>query len=134
MLYQLAKAGFFLYVFLQCWDARGTDIPPFGDVRNPYFKSPDFFLFALLGAVHFVLAIGLVCLGRWARVCLALLFLGTLALWLLNVMSGGSSLLFAVEPSLMISAFAADAVGIGILYVTQPAREAFAPVKSKPAP
>jgi hypothetical protein len=130
--YQVAKSGFFLYVFLQCWDMRGTRIPPFGDVQNHFFKAPDFFLYPLLGAVHFVLAIGLVCLGQWARVCLTLLFLATLGVWLLSQMSGQESLLFPLESATMLSAFAADAIGVGVLYVAQSAREAFAPMKAKP--
>lgn len=127
-LYQLAKTGFFLYVFWQCWQARGTDIPPFGDIRNnPLYEAPGFFLFPLLAGLYFVLAVGLICLGRWARVCLTLVLALVLALWLLHWMSGQSSFLFPLEPSMMISAFAVEAIAIAILYVTPQAKVAFAP-------
>jgi hypothetical protein len=125
--YQLAKAGFLLYVFWQCWQARGTDIPPFGDERNPLYKAPGFFLFPLAAGVQFVLTVGLVCLGNWARVCLTLLLALTLAVWLLHLMSGQSSFLFPLDPSTMVSAFSAEAIAIAILYVTPQARAAFAP-------
>jgi hypothetical protein len=132
-LYQLAKAGFLLYVFWQCWLAKDTEIPPFGDVRNPLFKAPDFYAFPLLAAVLFVLALGLICLGRWARVCVTLLFLAALGLWLLNLRAGQGSLLFPLEPATMLSAFAADALAIGLLYGTAQARNAFAPEKRTPS-
>lgn len=126
-LYQLAKMGFFLYVFWECWQMRGSDIPPFGDVRNPLYKEPGFFLFPLLAGLYFVLAVGLICLGNWARACLTLLLALILALWLLHWMSGQSSFLFTLEPSIMISAFAAEAIAVAILYVTPQAKAAFAP-------
>jgi|HubBroStandDraft_1064217.scaffolds.fasta_scaffold43546_2 hypothetical protein len=126
-LYQLAKMGFFLYVFWQCWQLRGTEIPPFGDVRNPFYKEPGLFLFPLLAGLHFVLAVGLICLGNWARACLTLLVALVLALWLLHLMSGESSFLFTLEPSIMISAFAAEIIAVAILYVTPHAKAAFAP-------
>jgi hypothetical protein len=128
-LYQLAKAGFFAYVFMQCWDARASVAPAFGEVYDPLFKAPYFFLFPALGVYHFVLAIGLICMGNWARACSMLLLLATVGWWLLEQMSGHRSLLFPIEPSTMISAFAAEAVAIAILYVTPQAREAFAPAK-----
>lgn len=128
-LYQLAKAGLFLYVFMQCWDARGSEVPPFGEVYDPLFKSPYFFLFPLLTAYHLVLTIGLVCLGNWARALSMLLLLSTVGVFFLERLSGHRSLLFPIEPSTMISAFAAEAVAIAILYVTPQAREAFAPAK-----
>jgi hypothetical protein len=128
-LYQLAKAGFFAYVFLQCWDGRASVAPPFGEVYDPLFKAPYFFLFPALGVYHFVLAIGLLCLGNWARACSMLLLLSTVGWWFLDQFSGHRSLLFPIEPSTMISAFAAEAIAIGILYVTPQAREAFAPAK-----
>jgi hypothetical protein len=129
VLYQLAKAGFFAYVFLQCWDARESVAPPFGEVYDPLFKTPDFFLFLALAVYSFVLAIGLLCLGDWARACSLFLLLPSAGWWFLEQMSGHRSLLSPLDPSTMISAFAAEAIAIGILYVTPQAREAFAPAK-----
>jgi len=131
-LYQLAKAGFFGWVFLKCWDAQGGQFPPFGDVRNPLFESPYFFLYPLLGLFCVVLAFGLLALQNWARAASALLLIIAVPWWLLQTSGGHTSMLFPVEPSTMLAAFAAEAVAVGILYITQEAKEAFLPSDLKP--
>jgi hypothetical protein len=131
-LYQVAKAGFFSWVFLQCWQARGGQFPPFGDVRNPLFESPYFLVFPALALFCVVLALGLLALQNWARAASALLLIVTVPWWLLETSGGHASMLFPVEPSTMLAAFGAEAVAVGILYITQEAKEAFSPSDLKP--
>jgi hypothetical protein len=131
-LYQLAKTGFFGWVFLQCWQAQGGQFPPFGDVPNPLFESPYFFLFPLLGLIHVVLSFGLFALRNWARAALALLLIVAVPWWLLQTGGSHTSMLFPLEPSIMLAAFGTEAVAVGILYITQEAKEAFSPSDLKP--
>jgi hypothetical protein len=132
-LYELAKVGFFVWVFLKCWDAQGSEFPAFGDVHNPLFEPPYFFFFPLLALFHVVLAVGLLCLQNWARAASALLLIFTIPWWLLETGGGHTSLLFPVEPSTMLAAFGAEAVAIGILYVTEEAKAAFSPRDPRPS-
>lgn len=129
MLYQLAKAGFFGWVFWQCWQAQGTGIPPFGEVEahNPVFEAPLFFLFALIAALHLVLAFGLLALGRWARAFSTFPLIGAALWWFLQNVAGYRSLSLPVDGSVILAAFAAELLALAILYVTPEARAAFAP-------
>lgn len=129
-LYQLAKGGFFIYVFLQCWQLQGSDMPPFGgDVHNPLFKSPYMFLFPLLAVFQLMTCLGLFFRADWARVFCLFLPVGTIPLWFLEWLVGYRSLLFPVAPSTMVTFFALELIAIALLYGTPQAKEAFAPVR-----
>ena len=132
-LYQLAKVGFLGYVFLQCLQAQGSGIPPFGEVdaHNPLFESPYFFLFALLAIYYLVVAFGLFALQNWARLCSTLLLVSAVLWWVLRL-TGYQALVLPVEFSTVLSALALEVIAVAILYVTPQAREAFAPRKQGP--
>lgn len=135
-LYQLTKAGFFAWVFWQCWQAQGSGIPPFGEVEahNPIFETPNFFLFALLVVFHLALSFGLLALGNWARVGCAFLLFSTIPWWFLENIAAYRSLSLPVDTSAILAAFALEAIAITIVYVTPGAREAFAAEKGNVRP
>jgi hypothetical protein len=128
-LYQLAKVAFFAWVFAQCWEARGTGIPPFGDVaaHNPMFETPLFLLFAVLAVCHLVLAVGLSSLGAWARTCSWLLLFTGVLYWFFGHVFGYTTLLIPVENSKILSAVFLEVLAMAILYVPAQVREAFVP-------
>jgi len=132
LFYQLAKVGFFGYVFLQCLQAQGSGIPPYGEVEvhNPLFESPYFFLFALLAIYHLVVTFGLLALQRWARAGSALLLVSAVLWWVLQV-AGYRFLVLPVETSTVLSALAVELIAVAILFITPQAREAFAPAEPK---
>lgn len=129
VLYQLAKAVFFGWVFWQCWLAQGSSAPPFGEVdaHNPFFQSPLFLVFAVIGLFHAAVGVGLLSLGNWARVCSVLPLISLLPWWTLEHLMGVTALAFPVELSRILAVIAAELIAIAILYITPEAREAFAP-------
>jgi hypothetical protein len=131
ILYQLAKAVFFGWVFWQCWAAQGSGVPPFGeaDAHNPFFEAPLFFVFAALGVFQFVVGMGLLSLGNWARACATLPLISVLPWWILERVMGYTWLAFPVEFSAMLAVCAAEAIALAILYGTAESRAAFAPAE-----
>lgn len=132
-LYELAKVGFFAYIFLQCLQAQGSGIPPYGEVdaHNPLFEAPFSFLFAILAVYHLVLVPGLFAMKRWARAGSNLIVAGSILWWILKHVAGYQILTIPVELSTVLSALTLEAIAVGILYITPQAREGFAPTEQK---
>ena len=133
VLYQLAKVGFFVWVFWQCWQAQGSGIPPFGEVdaHNPLFEAPYFLLFAILAVYYLLVVFGLFALQNWARAGSAMLLVGSVIWWILKRVAGYPMPAVPVEVSTVLSALALEAVAVALLYVTTQAREAFVPTERR---
>lgn len=132
-LYELAKVGFFGYVFVQCLQAQGSGLPPYGDVdaHNPLFESPVFFVFAVLAVYHLALVLGLFTLRNWARAGSTFVLVCAGLWWILQNVAGYKALAIPVDSPTLVSALALEVVAVATLYVTPQARDAFAPTEQR---